>query len=154
MEKLLGWIIEFLAWLHDRFLSINDGRQWGLDDKQLHFVVIGVFGIGLFFAVQILFKWLAKRSVTAISWIYTLTVVLVVTFAIEIGQRASGGGDMEAGDIYYGVWGFIAAFVIYLAVKGIMLLLKKFFVRQEDNTPPGVRHYIGDRRGGRSKKRK
>lgn len=149
MEKLLRWITELLSWLHDKFLSINDGRQWGLNDKQLHFVVIGLFGIGLFFAVQIVFKWLARRSVTAISWIYTLTVVLVVTFAIEIGQRASGGGEMEAGDIYYGVWGFIAAFGVYLAAKGIVLLARRLISGKQDNTPPGTRHYIGDRRGGR-----
>lgn len=148
MEKLLRWIVELLAWLHDKFMSINDGRQWGLNDKELHFVVIGVFGIGLFFAVQIVFKWLAKRSVTAISWIYTLTVVLVITFAIEVGQRFTGG-NMEIDDIFYGVWGFFAAFAAYLTIKGIILLIRSLFVEEKDETPPGTRHYIGDRRGGR-----
>jgi len=148
MEKLLRWIVKLLAWLHDKFMSINDGRQWGLNDKELHFVVIGVFGIGLFFAVQIVFKWLAKRSVTAISWIYTLTVVLVITFAIEVGQRFTGG-NMEIDDIFYGVWGFFAAFAAYLTIKGIILLIRSLFVEEKDETPPGTRHYIGDRRGGR-----
>lgn len=151
MELLLKWIIELLAWLHEKFLSINDGRQWGLDDKELHFVIIGLFGMGLFFVVQIAFKWLAKRSVTAISWIYTLTVVLVVTFAIEIGQSVSGG-DMEAGDIYYGVWGFIVAFVGYLSIKWIILAVRGLFSDDDRSTAPGERHYIGDRRGGRIRK--
>lgn len=148
MERLLSLIVELLAWLHDKFMSINDGRQWGLNDKGLHFVVIGLFGLGLFLAVQLVFKWLAKRSITAISWIYTFTVVLVVTFAIEIGQRVSGG-KMEAGDIYYGVWGFIAAFAGYIVIRGIFRLVRQLFTDEEDSTPPGTRHYIGDRRGGR-----
>lgn len=151
MERLLSWIVKLLAWLHDKFMSINDGHQWGLNDKELHFVVIGLFGIGLFAAVQMLFKWLAKRSVTAISWIYTFTVVLVVTFAIEIGQRVSGG-NMEAGDIYYGVWGFIVAFAGYIFIRSIIRVIRQLFVEEEDNTPPGTRHYIGDRRGGRPRR--
>lgn len=151
MERLLRWLTEFIASVHDKLLSINDGQSWGLSDKQMHFVVIGLLGIGLFFCVQIAFKWLAKRSVTAISWIYTFTVVLVVTFAIEVGQRVSGSGDMETRDVFYGVWGFIVAFAGYLVVKGIILLLRRIANGKPDETPPGVRHFIGDRRGGRKK---
>ncbi len=151
MEKLLRWITDMIARVHDRIMSVNDGREWGLNDKELHFLTIGLLGIGLFFAVQIVFKWLAKRSVTAISWIYTFTLVLVVTFAIEAGQRVSGHGHMESLDIYYGIWGFIVAFTIYLCVKGIIRLLRYLIRGEEDKTPPGVRHFIGERTGGRKK---
>jgi len=147
MEKLLRWLADILARLHDWLMSVNDGRSWGLNDKQMHFVVVGLFGIGLFFCVQLLFKWLAKRSVTAISWIYTFTVVLVVTFAVEVGQKVSGSGQMETRDVFYGVWGFIAAFAVYLAVKGIVRLIHRLKNGKQDKTPPGVRHFIGDRRG-------
>jgi len=149
MEKLLRWLADILARLHDWLMSVNDGRSWGLNDKQMHFVVVGLFGIGLFFCVQLLFKWLAKRSVTAISWIYTFTVVLVVTFAVEVGQKVSGSGQMETRDVFYGVWGFIVAFTIYLSVKGILRLLRYLIKGEEDKTPPGIRHFIGDRRGNR-----
>lgn len=149
MEQFLVWIADKLSELHDAFLSLNDGHNWGLDDKELHFVVIGVFGIGLFFAVQLLFRWLAKRSITVISWIYTFTVVLVVTFAIEAGQRMTGSGDIETMDVYYGVWGFIVAFIIYLLVRGTLRAIKSLFTDDDDNRPPEARHYIGDRRGGR-----
>ena len=152
MERILKFLVDLIAAVHDWIMSLNDGYEWGLDDKEMHFAVIGLLGIGLFFAVQILFKWLAKRSVTAISWIYTFTVVLVVTFAIEAGQRVSGIGQMESMDIYYGVWGFIVAFGIYLAVKGFFLLLRHIFAgRKEEEIPPGVRHFIGDRVGGRKR---
>jgi len=149
MEQILRFMADILARIHDKIMSINDGREWGLGDKELHFITIGVLGIGLFFAVQIVFKWLAKRSVTAISWIYTFTLVLVITFAIEAGQRVSGTGKMESMDIYYGVWGFIVAFTIYLSVKGILRLLRYLIKGEEDKTPPGIRHFIGDRRGNR-----
>lgn len=151
MEILLRWIADILARMHDWLMSINDGQSWGLNDKQMHFVVVGVFGIGLFFCVQIAFKWLAKRSVTAISWIYTFTVVLVVTFAVEAGQKVSESGDMEGRDVFYGVWGFVAAFAVYLAVKGIVLLVRRLIKGKPDEIPPGVRHFIGDRRGARKK---
>jgi len=151
MEKLLRWIADILARMHDWLMSVNDGRDWGLNDKQMHFVVVGLFGIGLFFCVQVLFKWLAKRSVTAISWIYTFTLVLVITFAIEAGQKVSGTGQMESRDVFYGVWGFIVAFAGYLAVKGIILAVRRLAKGKQDDTPPGVRHFIGDRRGGRKK---
>jgi len=151
MEKLLRWLADILSRIHDRLMSVNDGREWNFSDKEMHFLVIGLLGIGLFFCVQIVFKWLAKRSVTAISWIYTFTLVLVVTFAIEAGQKVSGAGTMESEDIYYGVWGFIVAFSIYLAVKGMILLIKYLFSDEEDRTPPGIRHFIGDRRGSRKK---
>lgn len=151
MEKLLRWLVDILSRIHDKIMSVNDGREWGLNDKQLHFLVIGAVGIGMFFCVQLVFKWLAKRSVTAISWIYTFTVVLVITFAIEIGQKISGTGNMESKDIFYGVWGFIVAFAGFLTVKGIILLIRRIKYGEPDETPPGVRHFIGDRRGGRSK---
>ncbi len=149
MERLLRFITDILARIHDKIMSVNDGREWGLNDKELHFLVIGVLGIGMFFAVQIVFKWLAKYSVTAISWIYTFTVVLVITFAIEVGQRVTGTGNMESRDIYYGVWGFIVAFTMYLCIKGIIRLIRYLIKGEEDKTPPGIRHFIGDRRGDR-----
>lgn len=149
MGELLKWLTDLIARIHDKIMSVNDGREWGFNDKDLHFLVIGVLGIGLFFAVQIVFKWLAKHSVTAISWIYTFTVVLVITFAIEVGQRVTGTGHMESKDIYYGVWGFIVAFTIYLSIKGIIRLIRYLVNGEEDKTPPGIRHFIGDRRGGR-----
>lgn len=65
--------------------------------------------------VQPVFKWLEKNNATVfISFIYVFTVVLVVTFAIEIGQAYSGTGDMDKKDILSGVAGFFAFFGIYL----------------------------------------
>lgn len=152
MAELLKFFVDILSRIHDKVMSLNDGWELGFSDKQLHFLCVGLAGIGVFFAVQIAFKWLAKRSVTAISLIYTATLVVVATFAVEIGQKVSGTGDMEAADIYYGVWGFVAAFGVYLVIKLVIRAIKRLRAPEDpDNEPPGVRRYIGDRRGGRAK---
>ena len=87
-----------------------------LNDKQLHFVVIGIIGILIFVFVHKLFKYLVQYSLTAISFIYTFTVLVVLVFAIEIGQKVTGRGNMEFQDIVEGLWGFLVAFAIYMAV--------------------------------------
>ena len=55
-------------------------------------------GMGGFVVVQFLFRFLSKWSITVISFIYTLTVLLVIVFAIEIQQKITGRGNMEFAD--------------------------------------------------------
>ena len=92
-------IYEFSIWIariHDNVLRINDAGGWYLDDKQLHFIVIGLFGMVLLLVLNPIFKWLAKKGHTmVITWLYVFTVVLVFSFAIEIGQWWTGTGRME-----------------------------------------------------------
>lgn len=149
MEDLLRFVVGLIARIHEKIMSVNDGFSFGLNDKQLHFLVIGIFGICVFFVVQTVFKWLAKKRVTAISWIYTFTVVIVVTFAIEIGQRVSGTGEMESSDIFYGVWGFLAAFAVYLIVRGVIRLIRRVLSPDKGalEQPVGKRSFIGERSG-------
>lgn len=117
LKQLLEFIVELIAKIHDKILSINDKHDFGLNDKQLHLVVIGLLGFAIFLCVHSVFKWLSKRSITAISWIYTFTVIVVITFAIEIGQHVSNTGRMSFSDIAYGIWGFLLTFVIYLIIR-------------------------------------
>ena len=94
--KLTTWV----ARIHDRVLSINDARGWYFDDKQLHFLVFGVFGMMLIFVLYPLFKFLAKRDHTmVITWLYVFTVIMVMAFAVEVGQWYTGTGSMESQDI-------------------------------------------------------
>ena len=64
-----------------------------------------------------------------ISWIYVFTLILVITFSIEIGQRLTGTGDMEFADIVSGIGGFICMFAVFAliraAVIGIIRLIHK-----------------------------
>ena len=39
------------------------------------------------------------------------TLIIVITFAIEIGQKVTNTGNMEFADIVFGVVGFIVMFL-------------------------------------------
>ena len=96
----------------------------------MHFLVIGILGILLIFIIHPLFRHLSKTNhVMVISWIYVFTLILVITFSIEIGQRLTGTGDMEFADIVSGIGGFIFMFAIFAliraAVIGIIRLIRK-----------------------------
>lgn len=107
--------------MHNAILSINDSFEYNFTDKELHFIVIGLIGMLLIFGIYPLFKLLAKTGhVMVIAWIYVFTVILVLTFAIEIGQRISGSGTMDFADIVFGVVGFIAMFMVFAIIRGII----------------------------------
>ena len=115
MSRLIYLFITLIAKLHAKFLAINDGTGLALSDKQLHFLIIGVFGFGMIFVVQPVFKWLSKHGMNLlVSFIYVFTVIVVISFAIEIGQAWSGTGDMDFYDIASGILGFFVFFCIYL----------------------------------------
>ena len=115
MSTLINLFVSFISKTHSKILTLNDAYGWALSDKWLHFIVIGIFGFCMLLLIQPLFKWLEKHDATVfITFIYVFTVVLVVTFAIEIGQAYSGSGDMDKYDIVSGVAGFFVAFAIYL----------------------------------------
>ena len=115
MSKILNLFILFISKTHTKILTLNDTFGWAMSDKWLHFFVIGIFGLCMLIAIQPLFKWLATHEGTIlITFIYVFTVVLVVTFAIEIGQAYSGTGDMDKYDIASGIAGFFVFFGIYL----------------------------------------
>jgi FtsH-binding integral membrane protein len=116
-----------MNFFHDQLVLLSRQAGWHFNDKQLHFLVIGLLGIILFIVVHRFFKYLVRHSLTAISFIYTLTVLVVLVFAIEIGQKLTGRGNMEFQDIVEGIWGFLVAFAVYLGLVIIVRYLKKFF---------------------------
>lgn len=122
MKALLYWVIDVISHVHEDILHLNDAMEASFTDKELHFLVIGVLGMAIFFAVHAVFKRLAKLSVTAVSFIYVFTVMVVITFAIEIGQKVSGTGNMDFSDIVSGMWGFMAMFAVYASARLLLLL--------------------------------
>jgi TRAP-type uncharacterized transport system fused permease subunit len=128
-------IYRFTTWasrVHDRLLTINDAGGWYLDDKQLHFVVFGVAGMLLIFVLYPIFKMLAKRDHTmVITWLYVFTLVIVIAFAVEIGQWYTGTGVMDSKDLAYGITGFLVMFLIFAIVRGTYLGIKQL-VRKDD----------------------
>ena len=131
MGSMLYAIVGEIAKIHERILSLNNKYEYNLSDKTLHFLVIGFLGLVLVFLVHPIFKWLARTGHTmVITWIYVFTLIVVITFAIEIGQKISGTGAMEFADIVFGVVGFIYMFIIFLlfrfAYHGILKLINNF----------------------------
>lgn len=116
MITALKFVTSIINYFHDKLIWLTKFFGLKLNDKQLHFLVIGIIGILLFVLVHKVFKYLVQYSLTAISFIYTFTVLVVFVFAIEIGQKVTGRGNMEFQDIVDGLWGFLVAFAVYLAI--------------------------------------
>ena len=127
MVEILKLVASFINDLHDKVLDIVSIAGYQLNDKQLHFIFMALIGIIIFAFTQIIFKKLSKYSITAISFIYTLTVMVVIVFAIEIQQKLTNRGNMEFADIAYGLYGFIYIFLVYLLIKFIILAVKRVY---------------------------
>ena len=130
MKEALYWAVRQVARIHGLISGWNDQFEYTLSDKEMHFLVIGILGMGLIFLIYPLFKMLAKEGhVMVIAWIYVFTLILVLTFAIEIGQSLSHTGDMEFGDIVFGIGGFVVFFAVFavirMTVNGIIRLVRK-----------------------------
>ncbi|HZK55951.1 MAG TPA: hypothetical protein VFC84_17435 [Desulfosporosinus sp.] len=126
MVKALKLITQITNYSHDKLVQLTSQLGLHYNDKQLHFLVIGLMGMILFIFVNIIFKVLARYSIMAISFIYTFTVLVVLVFAIEIQQKLTGRGHMEFQDIEQGLWGFLVAFALYLGVVIIFRSTIKF----------------------------
>lgn len=129
MAEIIKILMEIVNNVHDALQDISNGLNVSFNDKQLHFIIIGIIGIVIFSCTQTLFKWLSKYSITIISFIYTFTLLLVIVFAIEIGQKITNRGHMEFSDIVAGIMGFMYFFAIYLVVKLLVYLVKSLFTK-------------------------
>lgn len=120
MKNFLYTIIEYISKFHSLFMRLNDKYEYNFSDKELHFLIIGFLGMGFVFVIYPIFKWLASRDhIMTITWIYVFTLIIVITFAIEIGQKVTGSGVMEFADIAFGVVGFLFMYVIFCVLRGI-----------------------------------
>lgn len=118
MKELLYLGVGIVAKIHNAIMKLNDAFEGKFTDKELHFLVIGLLGMAMIFVIYPLFKYLAKRNhEMIIAWIYVFTVIVVITFAIEIGQKITGTGNMEFSDIMFGLVGFTAMFLAFSAIR-------------------------------------
>ena len=126
MTQFLYWAVGLVAKIHNYLMQLNNANEVAFSDKELHFLVIGLLGMGMIFVVYPLFKFLAKHDhEMVIAWIYVFTVIIVITFAIEIGQKITNTGHMEFADILYGIVGFIVMFLIFSFFRGLYHLIRK-----------------------------
>jgi len=120
--------------VHDILILLFDSLGFHLTDKDLHFWIIGIIGILLFFVTDIIFKSLAKWSISILSFVYTFTVLIVLVFSIEIEQKITKRGHMEFNDIVAGLWGFFAVFGVYLGIRLFIFLIFKFIKNKGKRT--------------------
>ena len=127
MREFLYHIIDIITRVHSLILRMNDGYEGTFTDKQLHFWVVGLVGITLLLFIYPIFSVLAKNHVLVIAWIYVFTLLIVMTFAIEIGQGYTGTGVMDFEDIVFGLKGFLWLFAIFLIVRFIWHTICRIF---------------------------
>ena len=135
MKELLYAGVAIISKIHDKIMQLNNAYETNFTDKDLHFLVIGLLGLGMIFVIYPLFKYLAKRNhEMVIAWIYVTTVLVVITFAIEIGQKITNTGNMEFADIMYGLVGFMLMFAVFCVIRmiyhGILRLIR--YLREKD----------------------
>lgn len=126
MKEFLYWIIDGITLFHSKILQLNDSFETTLSDKELHFIVIGIIGMLAIFIIYPLFLKLSKKHVLVIAWIYVFTLIIVLTFSIEIGQKITDTGNMDFEDIVFGVFGFLSMFVVFCIIRFIYNLTKKY----------------------------
>ena len=132
MRDFLYGIVELIAKIHEKLLHLNDAYEYHFSDKELHFLVIGILGMAMVFLIHPVFVWLAKREhVMVITWIYVFTLILVITFAIEIGQKVTNSGVMEFEDIVFGVVGFMLMFLVFAILRAIFRTILDLFRKDE-----------------------
>jgi len=134
MKELLYWFVGIIAQIHTWIMHLNDTYEVYLTDKELHFLVIGLLGMAMIFVIYPLFKYLAKHGhEMVIAWIYVFTLIVVITFAIEIGQKVTGTGHMSFGDIVYGLVGFLVMFLVFSIIRGLFHLILRLVRYLQEN---------------------
>lgn len=129
MVRFLYFMVEGVARIHNKILQINDSSALFLTDKQLHFAVMGLLGMGMLLLIYPLFLALSKNHVLTIAWIYVFTVMVMLSFAIEIGQGITGTGNMDLEDVISGLAGFMLLFIVFALLRMIFIGIRNLLFR-------------------------
>lgn len=125
MALLKNWLYElvvFIARIHDQIEDYNKVLSLRYDDKQLHFLIMGAFGVIVLLLCWLLFRALAdRRMVGLMAWLLAFFILVTVCFAVELGQQVTSTGKMELEDIVYGIVGFLA---FSAAAEAVVLLIR------------------------------
>ncbi|RIW38790.1 hypothetical protein D3H55_00045 [Bacillus salacetis] len=135
MKKGIKALAEAVNQLHDILIKVsNDFLGLNLTDKDLHFWIMGFIGIAAFMVVFLFTKWLSKLpfGITIISFLYTMTFMFVLVFAIEIQQAITNRGNMEFADAVIGLWGYLVFFMIYAALVLLVLGAKVLYTKYRE----------------------
>lgn len=126
IKRITDILINIIYRAHSYLLTLNDSYETYLSDKELHFLIIGIMGVLMLMVFYPLFKWLTKKHLEIlISWFYVFTILVVITFAIEIAQWYSNSGVMEFRDIVAGIAGYFLMSFVFIVIVRIVELIKK-----------------------------
>lgn len=131
MTELLKVTVSIINFSHDFIVDVSRSLNLNLTDKDLHFWFMGLMGMAIFLITDIVFQRIAKWNISFISFIYTVTVLIVIVFGLEIEQKITGSGNMEFDDIIAGVWGFLVIFIVYLSLRIAIYLLNNLVNRNK-----------------------
>lgn len=143
MKETILKLAELLNNIHDFIqIYVSNHLNLGLNDKDLHFWVMGIIGIFVFIFVLIVSKFISKLpfGITILSFIYSFTFMVVLVFAIEIQQALTKRGNMEFQDAVVGLWGFVVFFLGFVIISSIFLLIKRLLTRFTDKDSNGKVH--------------
>lgn len=124
MKTILQLLINLFSYFHAYFVNFTRNVGLNLTDKQLHFLIIGLIFFFLYIFTDLLFRALSKISISILTFIFTFTLSIVISFAIEIGQFQSGTGNMELADIAWGIYGFLVFILLFEICRAIYRFTK------------------------------
>ena len=119
MSQMLKSLAAIMNELHHVIGLVTERMGLELSDKDLHFWTFGLFGVIMFILVDMLFRQIAKWSISALSFLYTLTFLAILAISIEVQQRITQQGAMQFSDIAAGLLGFLVLFVAYALSKTV-----------------------------------
>ena len=126
IKIITDFLIDIIYKAHAYLLTLNDSYEAYLSDKELHFLIIGIMGILMLMVFYPLFKCMSKKHLEVlIAWFYVFTILVVITFAIEIAQWYSNSGVMEFRDIVAGLAGYFLMSFVFIVIVRIVELIKK-----------------------------
>jgi sugar phosphate permease len=132
LKEIILMLTELLNNIHD-FIQVyaNNYLNLSLNDKDLHFWIMGIIGIFVFLIVLILSKLISKMpfGITILSFLYTFTFMVVLVFAIEIQQAITNRGNMEFQDAIVGLWGYVVFFLGFAIISSVFLIAKRLLNR-------------------------
>lgn len=131
MEHLENWLymlVMYIARIHDGLWAYNETASSPFREPEMHFIVMAVFGLVLFLLLLLPFRFLTRRGKWGLmAWLFTFMTVLFITFAIEVGQEATGTGGFGLDDIVYGIVGFLAVSAVIALLSLIYRFIKGLF---------------------------
>ena len=95
---------------------------------------MGLLGMGMLLLIYPLFLALSKNHVLTIAWIYVFTVMVMLSFAIEIGQGITGTGNMDLEDVISGLAGFMLLFIVFALLRMIFIGIRNLLFRNNRQT--------------------